>query len=76
MIFFYLKYYYTVILFIFQSNYAMQYKAGVAPPRVKGPKRQSEYAMQFTWKKGVMASPLLDAEQVQTVAYILIILAV
>ena len=47
-----------------QANYALKYKSGVAAPRMRGPKRMSEYAMQFTWKKGMAASPLLAAEQV------------
>ena len=48
----------------FQANYALKYKTGIAPPRSRGPKRVSEYSLQFTWKKGLSSSPLIDAEQV------------
>ncbi len=48
-----------------QADYAMKYKAGIAPPRPKGPKRVSEYQMQFKWREGKQSSPLLAAEQVR-----------
>ncbi len=51
--------------FAIQADYAMKYKAGIAPPRPKGPKRVSEYQMQFKWKDGKQSSPLLAAEQVR-----------
>ena len=52
-------------LYCLKVNYALAYKKGVAPPRSQGPKRMSEYAKQFTWKKGLASSPLLAAEQVK-----------
>ncbi|ELU03143.1 hypothetical protein CAPTEDRAFT_223023, partial [Capitella teleta] len=47
-----------------KGNYAMKYRSGVAPPRSRGPKRLSEYQLQFKWMKGVANSPLLAADQV------------
>lgn len=45
------------------ADYAMKYKAGIPPPRPRGPKRVSEYQIQYAWKRPVGVSPLLDAEQ-------------
>ena len=42
----------------------MKYRAGIAPPRSKGPKRLSEYQLQYKWKDAAYNSPLLAAEQV------------
>ncbi|KAI8772033.1 nuclear protein MDM1 [Biomphalaria glabrata] len=44
------------------AGYALQYKAGVAPPRPV--QKVSEYQKQFQWKQGLKESPLLAAEQV------------
>ncbi|XP_059148579.1 nuclear protein MDM1-like isoform X2 [Physella acuta] len=44
------------------ADYALKYKAGVAPPR--GLQKMSEYQKQFQWKQGLKASPLLAAEQI------------
>lgn len=43
----------------------MKYRAGIAPPRPRGPKRLSEYQMQYKWKEGLTSSPLIAAEQVR-----------
>ena len=51
-------------IFGLQADYAMKYRAGVAPPRPRGPKRLSEYQLQYKWKDGAHVSPLLAAEQV------------
>ncbi|XP_005097853.1 nuclear protein MDM1 isoform X2 [Aplysia californica] len=44
------------------AEYALKYKAGVAPPRPV--KKFSEYQRQFQWKDGMKASPLLAAEEI------------
>ncbi|CAL1544790.1 unnamed protein product, partial [Lymnaea stagnalis] len=44
------------------ADYALKYKAGVAPPRPL--QRVSEYQKQFQWKNGLKTSPLLAAEQI------------
>ncbi|OWF51431.1 nuclear protein MDM1-like isoform X2 [Mizuhopecten yessoensis] len=44
------------------AEYALKYKAGVAPPRPK--RKVSEYQKSFDWKVGGKASPLLAAEQI------------
>ncbi|KAL8575486.1 hypothetical protein ACOMHN_013037 [Nucella lapillus] len=43
------------------ADYSLKYKAGMAPARAA--RKPSEYQKQFTWKKGIPASPLLSAEQ-------------
>ena len=54
----------TMLCNIFQSDYAMKYRAGIAPPRPRGPKRLTEYQKRFQWFDPVASSPLLAAEQV------------
>ncbi|KAH9496353.1 hypothetical protein Btru_010679 [Bulinus truncatus] len=44
------------------AEFALQYKAGVAPPRPI--QKVSEYQKQFQWRQGLKESPLLTAEQV------------
>ncbi|XP_067684060.1 nuclear protein MDM1-like isoform X1 [Haliotis asinina] len=44
------------------AEYAMKYKAGVAPTRPS--RKQSEYQREFEWKNRVGSSPMLAAEQV------------
>ncbi|XP_076448116.1 LOW QUALITY PROTEIN: nuclear protein MDM1-like [Babylonia areolata] len=44
------------------ADYSLRYKAGVAPPRPV--RKASEYQKEYSWKKGVPASPLLSAEQI------------
>ena len=48
----------------------MKYRAGIAPPRPRGPKRLSEYQMQYKWKDVPNNTPLLAAEQVPKMAAI------
>ena len=49
---------------VLKADYAMKYRSGIAPPRPKGPKRLSEYQLQYKWKDAAYNSPLLAAEQV------------
>ncbi|XP_046564745.1 nuclear protein MDM1-like isoform X2 [Haliotis rubra] len=44
------------------AEYAMKYKAGVAPARPS--RKQSEYQREFEWKNRVGSSPMLAAEQI------------
>ncbi|XP_063437267.1 nuclear protein MDM1-like isoform X1 [Mytilus trossulus] len=44
------------------AEYALKYKAGIAPYRPR--KKTSEYAKAFDWKERVPSSPMLAAEQV------------
>ncbi|XP_052106918.1 nuclear protein MDM1-like isoform X2 [Mytilus californianus] len=44
------------------AEYALKYKAGIAPYRPR--KKTSEYAKAFDWKERIPSSPMLAAEQV------------
>lgn len=63
-----------MLINVSQDDYALKYRAGVPPPRPNGPKRVTEYQMQFKWRDRVGAVPMLAAEQAILPIYYVFIL--